>query len=787
MSWLLGFWGRLSLAARLTGILALLAAAVLLSMLHLSWTDAVREMRHGLRQAAALEADLLAARLAEAAVLRDYTAITEILEQRARRPGVLSLRYEDARGYHLRAESPARPAPPHPAWFARIPDLAPGAQRHAVVVGGREYGAVHVQLDATAHESQLWQQMERWVALGVLGLVLWLAAVIGLTRANLRGLMALARAARAVGAGQTQARVALPVGAPPELRVTAEAFNQMVARLGQAHDALSAEKEQLRVTLQSIADGVIVTDAQARVRYLNPAGERLTGWSLAEAGGLPLGEVFRIVNEDTREPAPNPAERALREGVVVGLANHTLLLTRDGRELPIEDSAAPIHDAAGAVEGCVLVFVDDSEKRSLMRELGWAARHDSLTGLLNRHALTKALQEVVELAAQGHQASFCFVDLDRFKPINDTLGHAAGDLLLRELAAEMRAVTAPGDVFGRLGGDEFGWIMRDWAGPVALDNARELLRRVFDYRFRWRDEVHGVGASIGVTRIQAGDTPAEVLTRADTACYAAKDEGRGRVRLYSSADVELAQTNDESRWVNRISRGFEEERFLLYRQAIVPLSGEPAQAHHYEVLLRLRGEDGQIVLPRVFLPPARHFGLMNVFDRFVVRRLLRRLGELPVTDGCHALNISAPSLSDPAFLRFLVEELDHSSVEPARLCFEITETDAVRHMPHAQRFVQLLRGMGCKFALDDFGSGMSSFGYLKQLPVDYLKIDGLFVRDIEHDRADFTLVSAINQIGHDLGLKTIAECAESQGILDRLRVIGADYAQGFAVHVPEPL
>jgi diguanylate cyclase (GGDEF)-like protein len=479
----------------------------------------------------------------------------------------------------------------------------------------------------------------------------------------------------------------------------------------------------------------------------------------------------------------------LREGVVVGLANHTLLRTRDGRELPIEDSAAPMHDAAGAITGCVLVFVDDSEKRALMRELSFAARHDSLTGLLNRHALTKALQEAVELAArEGQHASFCFVDLDRFKPINDTLGHAVGDLLLRELAAGLRAMTAPGDAFGRLGGDEFGWVMRGVEGRAALERAQALLRRVFDYRFHWKGETHGVGASIGVTGILVTDTPAEILTRADSACYAAKDEGRGRVRLYSQDSQELAQTSDEARWVNRISRGFEEERFLLYRQAIVPLAPGAGAPHHYEVLLRLRGEDGQIVLPRVFLPPAQHFGLMNVFDRFVVRRLLSRMAGMPAGGGgCHALNLSAPSLSDSDFLRFVVDELDGSGVDPSRICFEITETDAVRHMQHAQRFVQTLRGMGCKFALDDFGSGMASFGYLKQLPVDYLKIDGLFVRDIEHDRADYTLVSAMNQIGHDFGLKTIAECAESEGILERLRSIGADYAQGFAVHMPEPL
>jgi diguanylate cyclase (GGDEF)-like protein/PAS domain S-box-containing protein len=785
MSLSIRVWGRLSLAARLA---AMASAAVLLLALPLlahSMRELAGEQQLDLEQAARREASLLASHLAEAVVLRDYTAIEERLERHAAAGSSLEVAYEDSKGYRIRATAPAGELAP-PVWFQEFIGLSAATISEPLSVGGTSYGGLHYIQQPVRQQANLWRLLQLRAQRFGIGALLLLGLLVLVTRQALAGLKSLERAARALGAGSTAARAPLPADAPPELRAVIIAFNDMAARLEEAKVALFAEKERLHVTLHSIADGVIVTDAGARVRYVNPAGERLTGWSQADAVGLPLTDIFRIVNEDTRQPVANPAERALREGEVVGLANHTLLLTRDGRELPIEDSAAPIRDAAGEVEGCVLVFVDDSEKRALMRELGWAARHDSLTGLLNRHALTKALQEAVEQVAQGHAASFCFVDLDRFKPINDTLGHAAGDLLLRELAAEMRAVTAPGDVFGRLGGDEFGWIMRDWTGPVALDRAQALLRRVFEYRFRWREETHGVGASIGVTRIQAGDTPAEVLTRADNACYAAKDEGRGRVRLYSQDSVELAQTTDEARWVNRISKGFEEERFTLFRQAIMPLDGS-AQPHHYEVLLRLRGEDGQIVLPRVFLPPARHFGLMTVFDRFVVRHLLARLAALPENGGCHALNVSAPSLSDAAFLHFVVEELDSSGVDPARLCFEITETDAVRHMQHAQRFIQTMKGMGCQFALDDFGSGMSSFGYLKHLPVDYLKIDGLFVRDIEHDRADFTLVSAMNQIGHDLGLKTIAECAESEGILERLRSIGADYAQGFAVHTPEPL
>ena len=564
---------------------------------------------------------------------------------------------------------------------------------------------------------------------------------------------------------------------------------ERTAQLAQAVQVLQTEKELFRVTLASIGDAVITTDASARITYLNAVAERLTGWTDIEARGRPLNDVFRVLDEETREPADDPIARCLRDEGSVGPAGH-LLLCRKQREISIDMSVAPIRDGRDVTIGTVLTFRDVTAQRKLAQQLSHQATHDALTDLVNRNEFERRLNHLLASANPFSAHALLYMDLDQFKVVNDTCGHVAGDDLLRQIAALLRAKLRARDTLARLGGDEFGVLLEHCSIDEAKRIANTLRELLQAFRFGWQDKSFTIGVSIGMVPIaRAGDTVSSVLSAADSACYAAKDKGRNRVHVYQTDDIILAQRDGEMRWMPRIQQALAEDRFRLYFQPILPVGPREPEARHGEILLRMLDEEGRIVPPGAFLPAAERYGLMLAIDRWVVGKSLAALAEM--TDGgadvTFSINLSGQSLGAGDFLEFVIEKINRTRVSPRRLCFEITENAAISELAHVLRFIDTLQEFGCRFALDDFGIGLSSFSYLKTLPVHYLKIDGSFVRGLATDEIDRAMVEAVHHIGHIMGLTTVAEWVESPAILEKLRDIGVDYGQGFALGEPRPL
>ena len=567
----------------------------------------------------------------------------------------------------------------------------------------------------------------------------------------------------------------------------------VIRRTADAERALAREKERAEVTLHSIGDAVITTDALGRIDYLNSTAERLTGWTNAEAQGRMVEEVYRLRDEDNLSMLPaHPVTANLLLGMVAesGLKS-PLLHARDGRQYAIEQTVSPILDTEKKVIGMVVVFRDVTMERSLTNELAWQASHDALTGLANRHEFERRLQELVDSArAQRINHVLLFMDLDQFKLVNDTCGHVAGDELLRQLSTLLTAKIRAVDTLARLGGDEFGLLLPGCSVEQGKTIAEKLRQEIAEFRFAWEAKTFSIGVSVGLVEIMhESESLASLLSAADTACYMAKDRGRNRICVHQAQDVEVRRLYGEAEWVNRITQAFEENRFRLYYQKIRPL--RPLQyAENREILLRMIDEKGELVPPMAFIPAAERYNLMPTIDRWVVRTLLAWMKANPSllpAGTCVSINLSGQSLGDDNFGDFIQDQLLHSGVPPRQICFEITETAAIANLSRALRLMSGLHAMGCHFSLDDFGSGMSSFAYLKNLPVDSIKIDGAFVRDMINDPTDFAMVEAIARIGHVMGLKTIAEYVESEAIMHRLDALGVDYVQGFGIHRPEPL
>ena len=554
-------------------------------------------------------------------------------------------------------------------------------------------------------------------------------------------------------------------------------------------DALFKEKESAQITLQSIGDGVITTDGHMTVEYLNPTAEELTGWKFEEAQGKGVDEIFRGFHEETCEPLENPLSVAIRRARAIKSVRPTLLIKRDGNEMYIESTASPIRDGSGAVCGGVLVFHDVSESRELNRKLSYHASHDILTGLVNRREFEARLERSLRSAkARETQYALCHLDVDQFKIINDTCGHSAGDALLGQVGALLKTKIRWRDTLARLGGDEFGVLLESCSLDDALVMAEQLRETMRNYKFVWEERTFRLGCSIGVVPI-TGDSEdvATVLSSADSACQAAKEGGRNRVFSFQDNDIDLMRRRREMQWAARINNALEESRFELFRMTIQPLQKHEPGAH-YELLLRMRDETGKIVAPDNFINAAERYGITPQIDRWVVEHALRWLvseaDERERLALC-SINLSGQSLGDADFLPFVQKLLKSSGIDGTKICFEITETAAIASFSQANRFIAALKEeQGCKFALDDFGTGLSSFGYLKHFPVDYLKIDGSFVKEILRDPIDREMVRSINEIGHLTGKQTIAEFAENEEIINMLRSLGVDYAQGYGISAP---
>ncbi len=560
-----------------------------------------------------------------------------------------------------------------------------------------------------------------------------------------------------------------------------------------AQETLFREKEQASVTLSSIADAVLTTDLAGTITYLNPAAERLTGWRTTEALGQPLDTVLILVSEATRQPIESVPARCIREGRAVDLVDGVLLLRRDGTELAIGDSAAPLRDRNGATVGVVLVFHDVTERRRTVRKLSHEATHDSLTGLISRQEFEVRLGRVLaEAAAGAGEHALCYLDLDRFKVVNDTCGHEAGDGLLRTIGRLLAGRLRSRDTVARLGGDEFGILLEHCSLAKAEEIAGNLRGAIEDFDYVWGERSFSLGASIGVVPITAAsERIADVLRTADDACYAAKEAGGNRVHL-GQETIPRVQQQVETRRITRLTRAVEEGRFQLFAQAIVPLVPELPARPRCEIQLRLPDEQGGLETPDSFLPQAERNRLIPAIDRWLVRQTVALLGawhrdhpecELPLC----SIHLSVSSLDDAGLVPALREYLAEHRLPPEALCFEIDEAATLGNFARLVRLISEIREVGCGVGLDDFGSGLASFAHLKALLVDYVKISGHYVRSVAEDPVHSALVSAINEVGRIMGIATIADEVESETVLQKLRALGVEYAQGHAVAQPAPL
>jgi len=582
---------------------------------------------------------------------------------------------------------------------------------------------------------------------------------------------------------------------------------------------LFEEKELALVTLNSIGDAVITTDALGNIDSLNPAAETLTGWTFAEIQGKPIQHVFELVDGETLEAIPNPVDIVLREDRVVRLSNHPMLVTRDRQQVAIDDSAAPIHSTDGTIVGSVVIFHDVTEERGRAQQLAWQANHDPLTGLLNRYAFQTKLDKAIECAKLSRQTHvLCYVDLDYFKVVNDTCGHAAGDNLLEQISKLIQSHVRKTDSVARLGGDEFGILLENCPFQRAVQLSNLICESINEFRFVWQEHVFKIGSSVGIYVVNHQTYDADqAVNAADAACYVAKQRGRGRSHVYQDDDHTLSQHNIETQWFNRLTAALEHDQFELFYQPICPsehpeVNKTDINENYYEVLLRLKGTDGHLIAPGAFLPAAERYNLMPAIDRWVIQRFFRYLSTanegwispatpltnslLPATSSLdaslpgasfYAINLSGASLNDDTFISFVREQFETYNISPRKICFEITETVAIANLSRATELITDLRQLGCQFALDDFGTGMSSLAYLKALPIDYLKIDGNFIRGITQDQFSQAVVRAVNNIGHLIGLKTVAEFVSTPAILETVKTLGIDFVQGHGIATPAPL
>lgn len=613
----------------------------------------------------------------------------------------------------------------------------------------------------------------------------------------LRRVKTLVRTADQVGAGNLNARTGIRYGRE-EISQLARAFDSMVSSLRQhemeredAKNVLFAEKERAQVTLESIADAVITTDKLGNIEYMNPVAEELTGWSKHEAEGLPSSRVFRIINGFTREQVANPVETVLEQQHNVELSKDTVLLSRNGNEYAVEDSAAPIRNRAGEIIGVVLVFHDVSDSRKLAIQLSHQAAHDPLTGLFNRREFERRLELAIDtLARQSRQHALLYLDLDQFKIVNDTCGHSAGDELLRQITALLQPLVRDSDTLARLGGDEFGAFLENCSPESAMRIAEKLRQTICDFHFVWQDKIFPIGVSIGLVHFNNNTLSLpDLLSAADTACYIAKDTGRNRVHIYRAEDHQLAAREGEIKWNERIQKAFENDGFRLQSQKIANLRPHRKDLPFNELRLFMVDDDGKLIPTSAFLPAAERYHFMPTIDRWIVRTAFEQhtamlhtmdvAGE--IDQPLLMLKISGNSLDDEHFLDFIHEQFAEFGVPYNAICFSIAETTAITNLTRALNFIEALKPRGCMFALDNFGTGMSSFAYLKHLHVDFLKIDSSYIRGMANDPVDYAKVEAIQRISSVMGIDTIAQGVEETNTLTLLQRIGIGYAQGAAI------
>ena len=671
--------------------------------------------------------------------------------------------------------------------------------------------------------SELLERAEevQWAALLITILGLTVAAFLGWIAARVLAnpIEAVSKTAIAIASGDESARVTnVTRNTAREVRELTTSFNQMVDRLSNsradiqrhrdnlerlvsertealehemqerkhAEVVLQQQKQHLDVTLESIGDGVITSDANNNINYLNPVAEKLTGWSMQEACGQTLSAVLSFIDVHSGEPVEllpsDNKENQTYDG---------LLVRRDNSTVDVQKTVAKIKGADSKLAGLVIVVRDVTETRKLSRKLSYEASHDALTGLLNRRAFENRVTEAIQEAAQEHCVhSLCYLDLDQFKIVNDTCGHAAGDEMLCAITGLIKQRMRKSDSLARLGGDEFGILFNMCPIDTALDIAEKIRQHIQDFRFVHDDHNFRAGVSIGLTEINnSSESLGNILNAADSACYLAKERGRNRIETYAPTDEETVERAGELMWVGRMHAALEDDQFELHAQPIISLAYGPEAICHYELLLRLRHEPDTLTLPGTFLPAAARYKLLPSIDRWVFAKAIEwlRQSQAMLEGGRISINLTGETLSEPKFLNYVQDLLNEHQVDASSLIIEITENSALNNLRAALKFISALSEMGCQFALDDFGTGFSSLSNLKNLPVDYIKIDGDFVRDILTDPIDETMVKTICEIGHTLGKTVIAEFVESDAIQARLCELGIDFGQGYGIARPTPI
>lgn len=568
--------------------------------------------------------------------------------------------------------------------------------------------------------------------------------------------------------------------------------SSLILQLEQSNQALIQEKEKVQVTLSSIGDAVITTDIHGHIEYLNPVAERLFDMPLNMVKSKILADTITLLFEEDRQPALGLVHQSLIEGQLPIQFASLILQRQDNSEVHIHPTAAPIRDHAGKTSGVVLVFRDVSQTYKLNQQLSYQATHDALTGLYNRSEFEYQLkQEIRNSKTSRIEHSLLHMDLDQFKVVNDTCGHIAGDELLKQYSAKLLEMVRHGDTLARIGGDEFGLLLNSCPLSQATRIANKIQEMTQAFHFMWEDKSFSVGISIGLIGINADSVSSiSVMSLVDAACCMAKESGHSHIYIHNEDDQALHQRRDQMQWSPRITRALEEQRMLLYHQPIVHRDGLKDMCSHYEILIRMIDEAGALVPPGFFLPAAERYNLIANIDRWVVNTYFRWLAEHPLhlkSLELGSLNLSGRSLGDEDCLRYIENQLREFSLPPEKICFEITETEAIANLSKATRFIKQLQNLGCRFALDDFGSGFSSYAYLKHLPVDFLKIDGMFIKDIATDPINYAMVESINHIGHVTGRKTIAEFVEDQITMKILQDLGIDYMQGYGIAKPSSI
>ncbi|MCW8930229.1 MAG: EAL domain-containing protein [Gammaproteobacteria bacterium] len=652
-------------------------------------------------------------------------------------------------------------------------------------------GLMSIKLPAQIIQQRTSELLVRNIIIHLLGLIIsFILLALLLNRTVLSRIKSLQAGSEKLAAGDYNTQIELK--GHDELTTMGHSFNHMSQTIYKREQELTELNDLMRMLLESTGEGIFGVDRSGTCTFVNHAAQEMFGYSLAELKGQSM---HQLTHHSRKDGSYFPSEEcSIYNAFVTGIpscVDNEVFWRKDGTSFPVQYSAYPIRDDKQNIKGSVTLFRDVTESLAMTKKMNYMSSHDSLTSLLNRYSFEQRLTFALKSAKfEGIQHVVCYLDLDQFKVVNDTCGHLAGDEMLKLIAQLLQNSVRSNDTLARLGGDEFGLLLENCPLEHAQDIAHQICKSIKDFRFTWDEKIFSVSCSIGLSAISEDTQSVQsIMSTIDASCYIAKDKGRNQIHISSDNDSETARHQDEMHWVSEVRKALEEDRFVLYQQTILPSDPLDQENQHFEILLRMQDSENNIVPPGAFLPAAEHYGLIADLDRWVIHTtfkwLASQIKKNKKIDFC-SINLSGQSIGDEKLYQFIMEQQQEFQINPELICFEVTENAAVKHLNNAINFIQQLREHGFLFALDDFGTGMSSFEYLKNLPVDFLKIDGSFVKDIIDDPIDRAMVKSINEIGHIMGLKTIAEYVENAEIQAELTLLKVDYLQGYGIAKPVP-